>query len=62
MAIVSEVCLVVLTKNCERHLVMLTSDIYKLATSYSCSNNCLPFCQFYSNLKILQNSPLLIKE
>ena len=52
------VCLLGLTKNWKWALVMI---FLKLVTSYSYSINCSPFCQSYSDLKILQNSPLLIK-
>ena len=31
------------------------------ATSYNCLSDHPPFCQFYSDLRFLQNSPLLIK-
>ena len=41
-------CLVGVTKNCEQALLIL-------ATSYSYSNDCSPFHEFYTDLKILQN-------
>ena len=57
------ICLVGVTKNCELALLIdIFIDFLKLAASYSYSNDCLPFCQFYSDLKILQNCPLLIKQ
>ena len=45
--------LVGVTKNCELALLILAQIFFKLATSYSYSNDCSPFRQFYSDLKIL---------
>ena len=45
-----------MTKIFEQTLVILTNRFFKLATSYSCSNDCSSFCQFCSDLKILYNS------
>ena len=42
-------------------MIRTSIDFLKLASNYSYSNDCSPFHQFYSDLKILQNGPLLIK-
>ena len=53
------ICLVGVTKNCE---LRSFSDTFKIiAMSYSYSNDCSPFHQFYSDFKILQHRKLLIK-
>ena len=43
-----------MNKNC-------LQGFFKISTSYGYSNNCSPFHQFYSDLKILQNGPFFIK-
>ena len=54
-------CLVGVTKYCELALLILPLIFLKLAINYSYSNDYSPFHQFYSDLKIFQNCPLLIK-
>ena len=39
----------------------VANHLFKVIMSYSCLNYHSPFRQFYTDLKILQNGPFLIK-